>query len=126
MSKLSILSDFQAYSDTQTNNPKDVDKIQLLMEESSFSCLNRQKIKIADLTVDQSIAIAEANSEYLLIYTDQEITIKLDGSGSARTLKPQTAGKKSLVFLERGDITSLTISNSSGSQANLDIISVKL
>lgn len=127
MSKLSLQSNFQAYSDNlDTNDPKDVTKIQILTEESSFNCLNRQKIKIADTTVDQSIAIAEPNSEYLLIYTDQIITIKADGSSDSRTLKPKTAGIKTLAYLERGDVTSITVSNSSGAEANLDIISAKL
>jgi len=127
MSKLRISTDFQVYSDGQnTNDPKDLTKIQLLTEESSFTSLNRQKIKIADPTVDQSIAISEANSDYLLIYTDQEITIKLDGSGDSRTLKPKSAGVKTLAYLERGDISSIQVSNASGNQANLDIVSVKL
>ena len=127
MSKLSILSDFQAYSDLkQTNDPKDIDRIKINLEESSFSVLNRQKIQIADSTVDQAISIAAANSEYLLIYTDQEISIKMDGSSDSRTLKPKTAGTKAFVYMERGDVTSMTVSNASGSTANMDIISVKL
>lgn len=127
MSKLSLLSNFQVYSDTgSTNDPKDIDKIQLLTEEASFDCLNRQKIKIANLAVDQIISIAKANSEYLLIYTDQEVTIKLDGSSDSISLKPKSAGIKALCYLNRGDITSLRVSNSSGNEANMDIISVKL
>lgn len=127
MSKLRFLSEFQAYNDTQqTNNPKDVTRIQLLTEEASFSCFDRKQVKVADATVDQSIALTDSNSEYLLIYTDQEITIKLDGSADTRTLKPKSAGIKTLVYFERGDSTSLLVSNASGSQANLDILSVKL
>lgn len=127
MSKLRFQSDFQAYSDSQqTNDPKDVTRNQLVTDESGFSCLNQQKIKIADLTVDKAIAIAEANSEYLLIYVDQEVTIKMDGSVTSRTLKPKAAGIKTLAYMERGDITSMTVSNASGSEVNLDVVSVKL
>ena len=127
MSKLKFVTDFLAFSDSQaTNDPKDQTKIESVTEESSFKSLLRQKIVVTDATVDQSIPVPEANSEYLLIYTDREITVKLDGSADARTLKPRTAGIKTLALMERGDISSLTVSNASGNDANLDIISVKL
>ena len=127
MSRIKFNTDFLAFSDAiDTNNPKDQTKIQVVTEESSFKSLLRQKIVVADLVVDQSIPVPEANSEYLLIYVDQEVTLKLDGSANARTLKPSALGTKTLVFMERGDITSILISNASGNAVNLDILSVKL
>lgn len=127
MGKIRISSDFLAYSDAKdTNAPKDQTKVDITTEDNSFSALLRHKIEIADATVDQVIAISSSNSEHLLIYTDQEITIKIDGSGDSRTLKPKANGIKTLAYLERGDITSLLVSNASGNVANLDIISVKL
>lgn len=127
MSKLKLLSDLLIHNDTsQTNDPKDASKIQLLTEESNLSACSRQKISVADAVTDQTINLADASTEYLLIYVDQEITIKLNGSGDALTLTPSTAGKKTLCFLQRGTITSLTVSNASGSAVNIDLISVKL
>ena len=127
MSKLKFSSDFIAYSDiNQTNDPKDQTKIQQVTEEKDFKSLLRSKIKVLDAVVDQSIAVPEANSEYLLIYTDQEITIKLDGATASRTLKPRAVGVKTLTYMERGSISTILVSNASGLTANLDIISVKL
>ena len=127
MSKLRFLTDFLAFSDVeQTNNPKDQTMIKITTEESNFSALVRNKITIANSIVDQSISIAESNSEYLLVYTDQEITIKIDGSGDARVLTPSAVGIKTLCYFERGDISTMTVSNSSGNSANLDIITIKL
>lgn len=127
MSALRFVSDFLAFSDEKaTNDPKDQTKIQSATEESSFKSLLRQKITVATATTDQVIPLPEVNSEYLLIYTDREVTVKLDGSGDSRTLKPKAAGTKTLVLMERGDISTLTMSNASGSDANVDIISVKL
>lgn len=127
MSKLTIDTSLIASNDTQnSNNPKDVTKIQVLMNEGAFNCLNRQCLVITDSTSDQVITIPDANSEYLIIYTDQEVTIKVDGSNDIITLKPKTPGLKALCYLNRGDITSLTVSNSSGSSAKLDVVSVKI
>lgn len=127
MSKLKFLIDFLAFSDAKdTNNPKDQTKIQLVTEETSFKSLLRQKIEVANAVTDQNIPVPEAATEYLLIFTDQEITVKLDGSGDARTLKPVIAGTKTMVLMERGDVTSILVSNASGAAANLDVISVKL
>ena len=127
MAGIKFSANFLAFSDSQdTNDPKDQTQIQITTEESSFSSLVRQKLAIADAVVDQSILVSAINSEYLLIYTDQIISIKLDGSSAARILKPKVAGTKTLVLMERGDITSILVSNRSGSIVNLDVISVKL
>ena len=127
MPTLRLAMDFLAFSDTaKTNDPKDQTKIQSVTEESTFKSLLRQKIVVVDSTVDQVIPVPEANSEYLLIHTDQEITIKLNGSSDARTLKPLKAGTKTLAYMERGDIDAILVSNASGNAANLDIIAVKL
>ena len=127
MAGIKFSTSFLAYSDLlDTNNPKDQTNIQVVTEESSFTALFRQKIIIADSITDQNIPVPAANSEYLLIYTDQIISAKLDGSSDARILKPSAAGAKTLVLMERGDISALLISNSSGNAAVLDIIVVNL
>ena len=81
---------------------------------------------IADATVDEEIldtVVADSNA---LLFTDQEITIKIDGSGDTLTLKPIKAGSKTPVFLMRGSIGSILVSNASGSIANIDITRIKV
>lgn len=126
--KLKLLIDFLAYSsDKPTNDPSnDSTKAKLSVEESSFTELCRKQIDIADLTVDQTITLADANSDYLLIFTNQIITIKLNGSADAITIKPLIAGTKTFGMMLRGDVTGLTVSNSSGNTASIDVISVNL
>lgn len=126
--KLKLLIDFIAYrSKSPTNSPSDDStQVKLLTQEADFSELCRKQIDIADATVDQSVTLADADSDYILIFTDQEVTIKLNGSSDSITLKPKAAGSKTMCFMNRGSITSLSVSNASGNTASLDIISVNL
>jgi len=123
MSRLKLIIDFLAYSDnSQTNDPQDVSRIKSVLEESSFTELIRRKATIADGTTDQNISFSV--SDYILIFSDQTITIKLNGSGDSLTLVPETEGKKSFVFFQKGTINSLLVSNNSGNAVKLDIITV--
>lgn len=126
--KLKLLVDFIAYTTSQpTNDPaNDSTKIKSSVEESTFTELCRKQISIADAVVDQSITLADTNSEYLILFTDQTVTIKLNGSADAITVNPKSAGTKTLGLMLKGSITGLTVSNASGSAANLDVISVNL
>lgn len=122
---LRMIFEFLAGDDLNTNNPKNVDSLKSIVEQD-YSELCRKQIKVADATVDQSITLADASSEYLAIMCDQEITIKLNGSSDAMTLTPRLAGTKSIVFVMKGTITALTVSNASGSECNMDVISINI
>jgi hypothetical protein len=61
----------------------------------------------------------------VLISTDVEVSIKINGSTDSQTLKPIT-GVKTPVFLYRGSISSILVSNSSGSDATLDVTRIKV
>lgn len=123
---LKLTVDFLQYvASAETNDPKDACQILSRVEEANISEISRQVLSIADSTVDQSIQLPDATIEYLLIFSDQDVSIKLNGSSDALSLKVKTAGTKAPVFVQRGEITSLSVSNSSGNAANLDIIAVK-
>lgn len=126
--KLTLLIDFAAYTAAlATNNPSDdATKVKLFNQEANYSDLSRQQILVANSTTDQAITLVKADCEYLMILVDQPITIKLNGSSTPLAVKPRTAGVKSLGLFIKGDTSTLTVSNSSGSAANLDVISVKL
>ena len=109
-----------------TNDPKDAEKLDLSVSESALSEVFRRKEAIANGVSDQTIPLPDANTDYLLISCDQEISIKVNGSATAQTCKPKTAGAKTPVFFWRGDITALTISNASGNTANVDIVSANV
>ncbi len=127
MSMLRFVSNFLAFRDSKvTNDPKDKTQIELTVEETSYKSMLRHDIQVADGVTNQSVPMPEAASEYLLFYTDQTVTVKLDGSATAMTLKPRTAGTKTLALMTRGSVTSMTVSNGSGATAKLDIIAVKL
>lgn len=123
---LRLIVDFLMYEGTQTNNPEDAIKVKSKVEESDVSEGLRRLESIPDATVDLAITLPDANTDYLLMLVDREISIKLNGSGDAITLKPRANGSKTPVFLLRGDITALTISNSSGAAANIDLVAVNI
>lgn len=123
---LRLIVDFLMYEGSQTNNPQDAIKIKSTVEESDVSEGLRRLESIADVTNDLAISLPDANSDYLMLFTDREISIKLNGSATALTLKPRANGSKTPVFLMRGDITALTVSNNSGAAANIDIVAVNI
>lgn len=123
---LRLLVDFLSYEGTLTNNPQDAIAVKRKVEEANVSEVSRFQSSIPSATVDQAITLPDANSDYLLLFIDQEISIKLNGSANALTLKPKTAGTKTPVFLMRGDITGLTVSNAGANAANIDVIAVNI
>ena len=125
-SKTKVTLDFLSYVGSTTNNPSDAEKIKLSVEESAVTEVWRRKESVITATSDQNIPLPDAASDYLLIFVDQTITIKLNSSVSAITLTPKAAGTKTPVFYLKGTISALTISNASGNTANLDIIAMNV
>lgn len=124
--RIKSIIEFIMYEGTLTNNPSDTDKIKNTVEDTSITELFRRRESIADAVTDQSIPLPDAATDYLLIFVDQQISIKLNGSTDAIVLKPKTAGTKAFAFYLRGTASALTITNASGSAANVDIISVQI
>lgn len=126
MKPLRIILDFLSYEGTLTNNPQDAVAIKRKVEESNVSEVSRFQSSIAPATVDQAITLPDATSDYLLLFIDRQISIKLNGSSDALVLKPKVNGLKTPVFMMRGDITGLTISNAGAEAANIDLIAVNI
>lgn len=128
MNKLKLLIDFIAYTGNSTDNniTSDSTSIKNLVTETSFSELSRIQNQIADGASDISINLADSNSEYILIFVDQNVSIKLNGSSDSINLNAKASGIKTFAFYTKGAVTSLTVSNSSGSTANIDVITVSL
>lgn len=128
MNKLKLLIDFLAYTgDSLSNNiSNDSTSIKNTITQSTFSELSRIQQQIADGASDVSMSLADSNSEYILIFTDENISIKLNGSSDSINLTTKTSGVKTFVFYTKGAITQLSVSNSSGKTANVDVISVSL
>lgn len=126
--RLSLLVDFLAYDNEQpTNDPADAIALKKRVEEASVSEVSRLFPQvIPDSTTDLAITLPDATTNYLILLTDQTISVKLNGSSDAVTLKPKAAGKKTPVLLIRGDVTGLSVSNASGNPAKLDMIAVKI
>lgn len=73
----------------------------------------RGTIIIADAASDQALNLGGvASATYTRLNTDQTITIKLNGSSDAITVTDQ--------FILVGTVTAVTVSNASGSDANLE------
>lgn len=125
MSRLSLLIDFLAYEGQKTNDPQDADKIKNQLDLTDVAEIHRLKETVVDTTVDRSIALPDSTTDMLLLFTDREISITLNG-GQAETYTPKSNGCKTPVLLMKGEITELLISNASGADAKLDIILVKI
>lgn len=124
MSKsLKLLVDFTCYEGSSVNEATDAIRLKRLLEESSLTEAARIQDSVSTGTTNQTINIA-SSCNYLIISTDQTITVVLNGSDTPLTLSPKTAGTKSVALVWRGTINSLTVSNASGSTANIDVISV--
>lgn len=126
MSKfLNLIFDFIVYENsTTTNNPLDSMKIKKVLEDSSISEVKRIQKVVADAVSDEVVNLTSSNPEYLIIFCDRELSIKLNSSAVSYSLKPSAAGTKTLTFFYRGEISDLKISNASGGDANVDIILV--
>lgn len=112
---------------SNTNVITDSISIKSEIEESDVSEIARVFQKsIADSAVDEEILDTNIADSTVLLFSDQEITIKIDSSSDSLTLKPVSSGTKTPVFLIRGSIGSILVSNSSGSVANLDITRIKV
>lgn len=111
--KLEILVD---NDDQVSNNPqKRIQDSKVVLEDSTISQWQSKLLNIADAVVDQAIGFDGISAEFLFILSDQQISIKLNGSSDPITLYP------GFPFVMKGDITSLLISNSSGSSAEIEI-----
>lgn len=124
---LRLLIDFLSYEGTSTNDPQDAIALKRKVEESNVTEVSRVQTVIPISTTDQVITLPDANTDYLILCIDREISIKLNGSSTALTLKPKAPGTKCPVFMMRGDITALTITNASAQNvANIDLIAVNI
>lgn len=112
-------------ADSVFSIPCDGVRIQNVTKEADTSATNRLQNEIPDATVDQALALPGTTINYLAIFTDQAISIKVNG-GAALDLTPTVAGTKTFVYYAKTEITALTVSNSSGSTANIDVVAVKI
>lgn len=119
--------DFLSYEGSApTNNPQDSVELKRKVEESNVSEVARFQKSIPASTTDAALTLADSTNDYFIMCVDQTVSIKVNGSSTAITLKPKTAGTKTPAFLIRGTITSLTITNANLVAANIDFVSVKI
>lgn len=122
MQNLDIFFKFLSYEGTSTIDPADGQKIANRIQDTGITDISRFQFALADSVSDQTVNIAAATVDYLVVIVDREVSIKVNGSSDAYALKPRANGKKTLAFFYRGAITALTISNASGAVANVDIL----
>lgn len=108
-----------------TNDPADADKMLLRVQESASSQVFRLQKSVPNSTVDAVIALPGSPTDYVLISSDQNISVKLNGSSDSQALNVKSAGTKCPVLYQRGALSGLLLSNASGAIANVDIILVK-
>jgi hypothetical protein len=125
---LRFIMDFLSYEGVNpTNNPVDAISINKKVEEANVTEVARSQKSIPASTTDLALNLADGTSnDYLLILVDQIVSIKINGSATALTLKPKVSGTKTPAFMIRGSITSLTVTNAGTQVANIDFVSAKI
>jgi len=121
MKFLNIIMDLWSNDGCPTNDPQDTMKLKNVIQDA-ITDMTRQQIQIAPATVDQTITLPTATTNYVGILTDEPISIKINGVGTAIACTPKIAGRKTLVFFNKGTISALTVSNAGTVAANIDVI----
>jgi hypothetical protein len=124
MKRLDILFNLLSYEGSQTNDPADAIKVKNRIEVSDISASQRVQLVLADNTIDQAIILPEIPVDYLAILVDRQITVKLNGSDDALTLTPKANGAKTLVFFQKGVVSTVSITNESGAAVSVDLIAI--
>ena len=124
MKSLDILISFLSYDGSLTNDPSDGNKIKNRIQDTNVTEVYRYQTTVDDSTTNQAVNLPDAATDYLLLFIDREITIKVNGSATALTLKPRSNGAKTFAYFQKGTISALTVSNASGAAVNLEIIGV--
>lgn len=123
---LRLLVDLLTYEGTLTNDPQDAIEAKRKVEESNVSEAARTQKVIPASTVDMVLNLVDSSNDYLLLFIDQQVSIKLNGSSNPIVLNPKAPGYKTPVFVLRGVSTALTISNAGANPANVDLVSIKI
>ena len=105
-----------------TNDPNDAVKVFNNTKDSALKGDVRFDFPLADGTTDLAVQLPANPSSYLIIITDQPISMKLNGGSESIPMAPKALGTKALVQYLRGPLTGLSLSNSSGSPANVEIV----
>lgn len=121
---MKITVDFLAYEGTPTNDPQDATAIKRKVEEANVNEVSRHQIILPVGTADKEIDMPTDGATYLMIFSDQEISIKINGGSEPIVMTPKTVGQKCPVLMIRSDIDSLLITNNASSDANIDMIAV--
>lgn len=102
------------YSDsTASNSPqKRMIDVNESLSDSSVNQWETLRLQVANLVVDQAIAMNNIVADKLYLKSDQTVSIKVNGSATP------LSGK--LFYMECA-VSSLSVSNSSGAIANLEI-----
>jgi len=89
-----------------------------------------KRYAVADLVTDQQIVLDSVNAaNFLMIRSDQDITVKIGGTEAARAIELKAAltgdddaTVRALFMATIGNDTLIYVSNSSGSAANVEVI----
>lgn len=127
MSNIKLKLQLIGTENQNTNVISDSISITSQTEETDLSEISRVfKKTVADSVVDEEILDGVAADGMAMLFTDRQISIKINDSSDSIILKPIAAGVKTPVFLLRGSITSIKVSNSSGADVNLDVTRIKV
>jgi hypothetical protein len=122
MKNLDLVFEWLTYDGAPTNDPSDSTRLKNKIIETKIANTSRQQFQLITGVMNQTVPFPDNECDYLVILTDTTISVTVSGSNTPSVLVPKAAGTKTLVYFQKGGVTSLTISNTSGVTANVDII----
>ena len=120
---LNLEVDILAYNSTSiSNDPSDALKISNTnVNGKSITDVSRLIMPLTAGGSLQSIALPNSPTNYIVIFSDQQVSIQLNGAGPTLVLMPPLAGSKAPLFMYLGPVTGLSIQASGTNNANVDI-----
>lgn len=121
MKNLDINIQAISYSGAYTNDPADSIRLFNQICDNKIVNVSRQQYQIPTATL-ASITLPDSNCDYLIILTDTPLTLYVNSSVTPINLTPKVAGVKTFAYYSKGSVSALSVDNTSGSTANIDIL----
>jgi len=125
--RIDVVLDVLTQESTEfTNDPVDANKIVRRISQTGVKEITRLQMQVLGGSTVETVPLPDSETHYVIIYSDRQVKVQINGSDTPFSVIPVTSGKKSPVFFSKGLFTEVTVQNDETDTANLDVILVKL
>jgi len=105
-----------------TNDPADANKIIGRIEQDNLKEITRLQMVVEPSSTVETVPLPDSCAQYIVIHTDQTVSVIINGSDTPFDLIPKVAGTKAPVLYLKGQFTQLCLQNLGSVDANVDVI----